>query len=62
MVYNIVIDTKKEKYICIDFFRKNNVKILDIAGYFNQYIIHIEYRENISILDNQLQEVLKNVY
>ena len=62
MVYNIVIDTQKEKYACIDFFRKNNVKILDIAGYFDQYIIHIEYNDNIAILNNQLQEVLKNVY
>jgi hypothetical protein len=57
-IYNIVLDTEKEKYIVIKLLRDNDIKITNIAGYFDGYIIHFLYNGNVQILDNKIQNAL----
>ena len=56
--YNIVLDTQKEKYAVIDLLRRENIKITNIAGYFDGYIIHFLYNGNTQLLDNKIQNAL----
>ena len=56
--YNIVLDTQKEKYAVIDLLRRENIKITNIAGYFDGYIIHFLYNGDSTILDSKIQNIL----
>lgn len=41
-IYNIVCDTQKEKYDLLTLFKNNNIKVCNVAGYYDGYIIHVE--------------------
>ena len=59
--YNIVLDTQKEKYAVIDLLRRENIKITNIAGYFDGYIIHFLYNGDSTILDSKIQNILSKM-
>ena len=40
--YNIVVDTAKEKYAALSVFRKLNISVTNVSGYYDKYYIEIE--------------------
>ena len=51
-IYNIVCDTQKEKYDLLTLFHDNNINVVNVSGYYNGYIIHVEI-----VNDEQLQDI-----
>ena len=57
-MYNIVLDTQKEKYTVIKLLRDNDIQITNIAGYYDGYIIHFLYNGDAQLLDHKIQNAL----
>lgn len=58
--YNIVVNTQDEKYIVLDYLRSVDVKIVDVAGYYEQYIIHFDCtEEEAEMIDIELSYLLE---
>lgn len=58
--YNIVVDTQDEKYIVIDYLRNADIKITDVAGYYEQYIIYFDCtEEEAEMVDIELSYLLE---
>ena len=57
--YNIVVNTAAEKYLVLDYLRNESIEIVDVAGYFEQYIIYFKCGEiDAEIVDAEINYIL----
>ena len=58
-LYNIVVNTAAEKYLILDYLRSEAIEIVDVAGYFEQYIIYFKCGEiDAETVDAEINYIL----
>ena len=62
-IYNIVCDTQKEKYDLLTLFKDNNINVVNISGYFDGYIIHVEIEtfEAMNIINRKIDNYFESI-
>ena len=56
-IYNIVCDTQEEKYTILKLLRDTHINVVNVSGYYDGYIMHVEI-----VNDEQLQDINKELH